>query len=97
MCPIRNWVARSPLLRKGGAHTRSASANRFSVRNATQDAIDEWLDDLDDEAADSNDSCTDTPTSRSQSGPSGPDWDGLGDCMLVALRPGATRSSRVGT
>lgn len=44
MCQIRNWVARSPLLRKGGAHTRNPSSVRFAGRAALEDGLDEWFD-----------------------------------------------------
>lgn len=41
---IRNPVARSPLLRKGGAHVESKTGQRVRARLATNTAIDEWLD-----------------------------------------------------
>lgn len=44
MCPIRNPVARSPLLRKGGAHQRSASSGRFTTRRDLDDALDDWVE-----------------------------------------------------
>jgi hypothetical protein len=40
---IGNPVARSPLLRKGGPHERSASGQRARQRLSTGDAIEEWL------------------------------------------------------
>lgn len=41
---IRNPVARSPLLRKGGPHTRSKTGQRVNARLSTRDAMDEWLE-----------------------------------------------------
>lgn len=41
---IGNPVARSPLLRKGGPHERSAGAKRHRARLSTQEAIEEWLE-----------------------------------------------------
>ena len=74
MCPIRNWAARSPLLGKGGAHTRSASARRFSARNELHQAIDEWLDPVNDESSTVTSNRTDT---HRRSGPEGPERDRL--------------------
>jgi hypothetical protein len=42
----RNPVARSPLLRKGGAHVKSKTGQRVRARLSTHDAIFEWLDDV---------------------------------------------------
>jgi hypothetical protein len=39
-----NPVARSPLLRKGGAHERSTGGKRHLARLSTYDAIEEWLE-----------------------------------------------------
>ena len=47
--PVRNPVARSPLLRKGGAHVPSKSGLHSQGKLATLNAIDEWLDDIDDQ------------------------------------------------
>ncbi len=47
--PVRNPVARSPLLRKGGAHVKSKTGQRLNARLATHAAIEEWLDDRDDD------------------------------------------------
>ncbi len=41
---VRNPVAMSPLLRKGGAHTKSKTGLRVKARQATYDAYDEWLE-----------------------------------------------------
>ncbi len=41
---IRNPVARSPLLRKGGLHERAAGGKRHRVRVSTHEAIEEWLE-----------------------------------------------------
>ncbi len=41
--PIRNPVAQSPLLRKGGAHVKSKTGQRVRARLSTHLAIDEWL------------------------------------------------------
>lgn len=41
--PDRNWVARSALLRKGGAHTRTRSSHRFSQDQQLLDEIEEYL------------------------------------------------------
>jgi len=40
--PIRNPVARSPLLRKGGAHVKSKTGQRVRARLTTYDAYNEW-------------------------------------------------------
>ena len=45
----RNPVARSPLLRKGGAHVKSKTGQRLRSRLNTQDAIDEWWDEQQDQ------------------------------------------------
>lgn len=47
---IRNPVARSPLLRKGGVHSQTTTGQRVRNRLQTQSAIDEWLEDIEDEA-----------------------------------------------
>ena len=41
----RNPIARSPLLRKGGAHTSTASGQRQRRQQQVQDEIHEWMDD----------------------------------------------------
>lgn len=43
----RNPVARSPLMRKGGAHAQSKSGQRSRQRLSTLSGIDDWLDELD--------------------------------------------------
>ncbi len=40
---VGNPVAKSPLLRKGGAHERSAGGKRQRNRQAIRDALDEWI------------------------------------------------------
>lgn len=45
----RNPVALSPLLRKGGAHVKSKTGQRVRTRLATQNAIDEWREEYQDE------------------------------------------------
>jgi len=40
----RNYVARSPLMRKGGAHIESKTGKRVRERLALEDALDEWFD-----------------------------------------------------
>jgi len=40
---IRNTVARSPLLRKGGVHQRLRSGERQQNKRQLDDALDEWL------------------------------------------------------
>lgn len=40
---IRNPVARSPILRKGGPHTKSKTGQRVKARLSTTDALDEWF------------------------------------------------------
>jgi hypothetical protein len=45
---IRNHVAQSPLLRKGGVHTKSKTGKRVRARLLITSAIDEWLDELED-------------------------------------------------
>jgi hypothetical protein len=46
---IRNPVARSPLLKKGGVHEKSKTGQRVNNRLHTQSAIDEWLEQIEDE------------------------------------------------
>ncbi len=46
---IRNHVARSPLLRKGGAHTQSKTGQRVRDRLSTDAAIDDWLEELEED------------------------------------------------
>ncbi len=38
----RNLAARSPLMRKGGAHERGHAAQRQNHRRELADALDEW-------------------------------------------------------
>ena len=40
----RNPVARSPLLHKGGAHTKSRSSERFDLRIDLEDALSDWYE-----------------------------------------------------
>lgn len=40
----RNYVARSPLMRKGGAHIESKTGKRVRERLAVEDALEEWFD-----------------------------------------------------
>lgn len=47
--PVRNPVARSPLLRKGGAHVKSKTGQRVRSRLSTNEVVDDWLDELEDE------------------------------------------------
>lgn len=42
----RNPVARSPLMRKGGAHQTGESAQRQHKRQALQYQLDDWRDEL---------------------------------------------------
>ena len=44
--PVRNPVARSPLLRKSGPHVKSKTGQRVRARLSTHSAIDEWLEEL---------------------------------------------------
>ena len=39
---LRNSIARSPLLRKGGAHVKSKSSQRFANKKEVRKAMDEW-------------------------------------------------------
>ena len=41
--PVRNPVAQSPLLRKGGPHVQSKTGQRVRARLSTHSAVDEWL------------------------------------------------------
>ena len=41
---LRNSVARSPLLRKGGPHETSTGGKRHRGRLLTHEAIEEWLE-----------------------------------------------------
>lgn len=66
---IRNPVARSPLLRKGGPHQTSRSGERQQQRHAVQDAWDEWWDEyreLNDDETESVPDGTDSPRRRPQ-------------------------------
>ncbi len=47
--PIRNPVAQSPLLRKGGPHVKSKTGQRVQARLSTSSAIDEWLEELEED------------------------------------------------
>ncbi len=38
----RDWVARSPLMRKGGAHVKSKTGKRMRARLDLDDALCEW-------------------------------------------------------
>lgn len=38
----RNYVVRNPLLRKGGAHVRAKSGERFANKRKTMKAAREW-------------------------------------------------------
>lgn len=42
----RNPVARSPLLRRGGVHEKSASAKRQQQRQHTRALSDDWREEL---------------------------------------------------
>ena len=42
----RNPVARSPLMRKGGVHEKSATAKRQQAREGLNRQLDDWQDDL---------------------------------------------------
>lgn len=42
--PLRNPVARSPILRKGGAHVQPKSGQRACGRRELESLLDEWLD-----------------------------------------------------
>lgn len=44
--PVRDPVARSPLLRKGGVHAQSKTGQRVRARLSTHSAIDEWHEDM---------------------------------------------------
>ncbi len=44
--PIRNPVARSPLLRKGGPHVKSKTGQRVQTRLSTNLAIEQWQEEL---------------------------------------------------
>ncbi len=45
----RNPVARSPLLRKGGAHQTSPSAKRQQSRDALRDEAQDWREELEEQ------------------------------------------------
>jgi len=40
----RDWVARSPLMRKGGAHTQSKTGQRVRARLDLDTALCEWYE-----------------------------------------------------
>lgn len=46
----RNYIARSPLMRKGGVHSESKSGQRAQSRHELDAAIDEWFDSPPDQA-----------------------------------------------
>ena len=46
----RNFVAMSPLLRKGGVHQRSKSAARANIEHEIQDEISNWREALENES-----------------------------------------------
>lgn len=59
---IRNPVAQSPLLRKGGVHTQSKTGQRVRSRINVASAIDEWLEEVDEKFInDGNDKGGDSP------------------------------------
>lgn len=43
---IRNPVAQSPLLRKGGAHTQSRTGQRVRSRVSVSSAIEDWQNEI---------------------------------------------------
>ena len=43
---IRNHVARSPLLGKGGAHTKSTSSDRQSEKREVEEIKENWREEL---------------------------------------------------
>ncbi len=42
----RNPVARSPLLRKGGAHQETKTSQRRNARQALEGQLDDWREEL---------------------------------------------------
>lgn len=46
---LRNPVARSPLLRKGGIHERSKSGLRAEAKQQLQDELEFWQEELEEE------------------------------------------------
>ena len=42
----RNHAARSPLMRKGGAHTQSKTGSRVQERLDLEFEVEEWLDEI---------------------------------------------------
>lgn len=46
---LRNPVATSPLLRKGGVHQRSKSGARANVKRETENALADWRECLEEE------------------------------------------------
>ena len=52
---LRNPVAMSPLLRKGGVHKRSRSGVRADAKRETQDAISDWRQNLEEEYLETTD------------------------------------------
>ncbi len=47
--PVRNPVAQSPLLRKGGPHVKSKTGQRVRARLSTNSVVDEWLEELEED------------------------------------------------
>jgi hypothetical protein len=75
-------VARSPLLRKGGAHQRSTGAERQRQRLSLDDAIEEWLETRDEASSEE----------RETGGSGSPFFLGLGGIGWNRVRPAAPNS-----
>jgi len=50
----RNHAARSPLMRKGGAHVQSKTGERVRERLDLEFEVEEWLDEISDEIDNDN-------------------------------------------
>ena len=46
---FRNHVAQNPLLRKGGVHQKGRSAERRGHRDAVEDGVGEWLEEVEED------------------------------------------------
>lgn len=60
----RNPVARSPLLKKGGAHQTTKTTDRRNVRQAVKSQLEDWRGDLEFERSLKDESSFDGPMIR---------------------------------
>ena len=77
---IRNHVARSALMRKGGVHEKSRSSHRHSQKRQLKSAVDEYLNEIDmiDHSVESNQKVRHKKTATA--------FDGSGRFLLVTAQ-----------